>query len=112
STVTAQLAADLKKDKEQASTAPAQHGKLGLAMRPLDRQERGAAGVEGGLLVEQVSGPAQRAGVKPGDVVLSINGVAAKSVDDARKVVEKADKSVALLIQRGEDRIFVPVRIG
>jgi serine protease Do len=27
-------------------------------------------------------------------------------------VVAKADKSVALLIQRGEDKIFVPVRIG
>jgi len=26
--------------------------------------------------------------------------------------VAKADKSVALLIQRGEDKIFVPVRIG
>jgi hypothetical protein len=27
-------------------------------------------------------------------------------------VVAKANKSVALLIQRGSDRIFIPVRIG
>jgi serine protease Do len=102
-TVTAQLAGDLNKGLAQAEAAPAQQGKLGLALRP---------NPEGGLVVEQVTGAAKRAGVQPGDVVLSLNGVPAKSVDDARKVVEKADKSVALLIQRGEDRIFVPVRIG
>jgi serine protease Do len=27
-------------------------------------------------------------------------------------VVAKSDKSVALLIQRGDDKIFVPVRLG
>jgi serine protease Do len=110
--ITAQLSGDQGKDKAQADAGPARQGKLGLALRPLDPQERSAAGLDGGLVVEQASGPAQRAGVQPGDVVLSVNGVPAKSVDDARKAVEKADKSVALLIQRGEDRIFVPVRIG
>ena len=34
------------------------------------------------------------------------------SVDQVREVVAKSDKSVALLIQRGGDKIFVPVRIG
>jgi serine protease Do len=110
--ITAQLSAD-PKDKAQASNASAQeHGKLGLALRPLEPQERKDSGLDGGLVVEQASGPAERAGVQSGDVVLSINGVAAKSVEDARKAVEKANKSVALLIQRGDDRIFVPVRIG
>jgi serine protease Do len=113
-TLTAQLAGEAKKDKSASasSAAPAQGGKLGLALRPLQPQEQQESGVQGGLVVEQASGPAERAGIQPGDVVLSINGVAAKSVDDARKAVEKADKSVALLIQRGENRIFVPVRIG
>jgi serine protease Do len=64
------------------------------------------------LLVEQAQGAAERAGVQAGDVVLSINGAPATTVDGARKLVAKAGKSVALLIQRGEDRIFVPVRIG
>jgi serine protease Do len=112
-TLSAQLAGEAKKDKAaSASAAPARGGKLGLALRPLEAQERKQAHVDGGLVVEQASGAAERAGVKEGDVILSINGVAAKSVDEARKVVEKADKSVALLIQRGDDRIFVPVRIG
>ena len=29
-----------------------------------------------------------------------------------RQVVAKSTKSVALLVQRGEDKIFVPVRMG
>lgn len=34
------------------------------------------------------------------------------SVEQVRSVVAKSQKSVALLIQRGEDKIFVPVRLG
>jgi serine protease Do len=111
-TLSAQLASDAEKEKTQAMAAPGQQGKIGLALRPLEPQEREQAGVGAGLLVEQASGPAKRAGVKTGDLVLSINGVPTKSVDDARKAVEVADKSAALLIQRGGNRIFVPVRIG
>jgi serine protease Do len=62
--------------------------------------------------VQDVSGPAARAGVAPGDVVLAVNGTPAKDIEQVRSVVAKADKSVALLIQRGDDKIFVPVRIG
>jgi len=113
-TLSAQLAGDSANEKQtaQGSAAPQQQGKLGLALRPLQDQEQKQAQLDGGLVVEQASGPAARAGVKAGDVVLSINGVAAKSVEDARKAVDGAEKSVALLIQRGDNRIFVPVRIG
>ena len=47
-----------------------------------------------------------------GDVLLAINGTPVSSTEQARAAVAKADKSVALLIQRGEDKIFVPVRLG
>jgi serine protease Do len=88
-------------------------GKLGLALRPLQPGEARQAGITGGgLVVEDVSGPAESAGVQPGDVVLAVNGTPAKSIDQVRAVVAKADKSIALLIQRGGDKIFVPIRIG
>lgn len=87
-------------------------GKLGLALRPLQPQEKREAAVDAGLLVEDVAGPSAMAGVQAGDVLLAINGTPARSVDQVREVVAKADKSVALLIQRGEDKIFVPVRLG
>jgi serine protease Do len=85
---------------------------LGLSLRPLEDSEKRQAGVSDGLVVESASGPAARAGVVAGDVVLAVNGTPAKSVDQVRSVIAKSDKSVALLIQRGEDKIFVPVRIG
>jgi serine protease Do len=95
------------------SDQSAQGGKLGLSLRPLQPDEARQAGITGGgLVVEDVSGPAKRAGVQPGDVVLAVNGTPAKSIEQVRAVVAKADKSVALLVQRGEDKIFVPVRIG
>jgi serine protease Do len=50
--------------------------------------------------------------VEPGDVVLAINGTPAKTVEQARTAISKSDKSVALLIQRGDDKLFVPVRVG
>ncbi|MDH6594705.1 serine protease Do [Variovorax sp. TBS-050B] len=87
-------------------------GKLGLALRPLQPQEKREAALDAGLLVEDVAGPSAVAGVQAGDVLLAINGTPAKSVDQVRDVVARADKSVALLIQRGEDKIFVPVRLG
>ena len=90
----------------------AQRGRLGLAVRPLDRDERGQTGLVGGLLVEEASGPAAMAGIQAGDVVLSLNGVPVSSVEQLRSLVAKAGKHVALLIQRDASKIFVPISIG
>jgi serine protease Do len=102
---------DKTKEVVGKNEAPAQ-GKLGLALRPLQPDERQEAGVDSGLVVQQASGPAALAGVQSGDVLISINGTAVKNVDQVRAAVAKSDKSVALLIQRGSDRIFVPVNLG
>ncbi len=111
--LTAQLGDAGEKTAKAAKTdAKAEHGKLGLALRPLQPQEKGGSGGEGGLMVESVAGPAASAGVRPGDVLLSVNGAPAKSIDQVREVVAKADKSVALLIERDGNKLFVPVRVG
>jgi serine protease Do len=86
--------------------------KLGLALRPLDPMEKRQSGIPSGLVIEDAGGPAQMAGVQPGDVLLAVNGKQVNSVAQVRDVVGKSSKSVALLIQRGDDRIFIPVRIG
>ena len=87
-------------------------GRLGLALRPLQPKEKREAGVDGGLLIEDAAGPAALAGVQPGDVLLAVNGSPVKNIDQVREVVAKSDKSVALLIQRDGNKIFVPVRVG
>ena len=64
---------------------------------------------EMGLVVEEVTGPAAAAGIQPGDVVLSANGRPVQKVEDLRDAVKDAKEPVALLVQRGPARIFVPV---
>ena len=87
-------------------------GKLGLSLRPLNPEERQQAGTGSGLLVEDARGPAAEAGIQAGDVVLSVDGTAVDSVASLRNLVQQHDKQVALLIQRGTNRIFVPVPFG
>jgi serine protease Do len=110
--VTVKLAA--LEDKRTASTAApeAQGGKLGLAVRPLTPEEQRQANMSSGLVVERANGPAADAGIQPGDVVLAANGATVNSVEDLRGAVEKSKGHIALLIQRGETRLFVPVRVG
>jgi serine protease Do len=86
--------------------------KLGLALRPLNPDERQQAGVSGGLLVEDAEGRAAEAGIQPGDVVLSVDGTPVESVSQLRKMVDDHGKQIALLIQRGDARLFVPVTLG
>jgi serine protease Do len=108
------VAAGETKDENVASNdeGGAASGKLGLAVRPLSPQEREENDGQGGLLVEQVSGAAAHAGVQPGDIVLSLNGKPVRSASDLRAQVEKSGKHVALLIQRNDRQLFVPIELG
>jgi len=85
---------------------------LGLRLRPLQPDERQAMGTRGGLFVEDVSGSAALAGMQPGDVVLGINGKPVDSVAALRSALAHAGRSVALLVQRGQDRIYIPIARG
>jgi serine protease Do len=112
-----ELSAVLGKTEQMASEDAAggktlTHGRLGLSVRPLTSEERSEAKVSSGLVVEAVGGAAERAGVQPGDVVLAVNGTPVKSAAQLRELATHASKSIALLLQRGDARIFVPVRIG
>ena len=90
----------------------AAHGRLGLSVRPLSPDERRQAGVAGGLVVEDAEGHAAEAGIQAGDVVLSVDGTSVQSVDQLRQLIQDHGKQVALLIQRGDARLFVPVTLG
>jgi serine protease Do len=99
---------------EQTARAPAEasQGRLGLALRPLTSQERKEAGVSSGLLVEHAGGPAAQAGIQEGDIVLSVNRTPVKDIAHMRELVARSGKQVALLVQRGDAKIFVPIKLG
>ena len=105
-------AADVDKDELASADGSVQPGQLGLALRPLTRDERREAKVDGGLVVENVGGPAERAGIQQGDVLLAINGKPVQSVDQVKSVMQGKPKSVALLVQRDGDTILVPVNLS
>jgi len=90
----------------------AQGPRLGLSLRPLQPAEKQQAQLDGGLVVEQVSGAAERAGIEAGDVLLAINGKPVNSIEQIRGLLKSQPKSVALLVQRQGNQIFVPVPLG
>jgi serine protease Do len=96
---------------EAPKGAATPQGKLGLAVRALSRDERRQLGSDG-LVVESVSGPAARAGIQPGDAILALNDQPVKDVEQMRKLVDSAKGSIALLIQREDSKIYVPIKVG
>jgi len=94
-------------DKEGAS-----QGKLGVAVRPLTQDEMRGSDLDHGLVVQEVAGAAERAGIRPGDVIIAVNNKPVKSVNELKSMLDKSGKTVALLVQRNDARIFVPVALG
>ncbi len=88
------------------------NARLGIAVRPLTAEERRDNDIAGGLVVQDVAGAAERAGVRPGDVILAVNTKPVKNVDELRALVAKSGKTVALLVQRDSAQIFIPVTLG
>ena len=94
-------------DKEEGG------GRLGVAVRPLKPEEAKQIGAGGnGLLVEESSGAAAEAGIQAGDVILSFNGQPVQSADQLKGLIAKAGGNAAVLVQRGRNRLFVPVELG
>jgi serine protease Do len=111
--------AELKEQQQTLANRggkPKPHGSdeasaLGLTVRALEPREKEQAGTQGSLVVEEVSGPAQAAQVAPGDIILGVNGKRVHSVKELQEAARGGGKSVALLIQREDAQIFVPLRL-
>jgi serine protease Do len=94
---------------DRPATSP---DRLGLALRSLSPDEARMINEAGGLVVEDVSGPAERAGIQPGDVVLAINGQRVSSIEELRALAARSRDHAALLIRRDDARLFVPLDLG
>ncbi|MEI7447071.1 MAG: PDZ domain-containing protein, partial [Burkholderiales bacterium] len=56
--------------------------------------------------------PAAQAGIRAGDRILSVNGQPVVTAAQLRERVKAAGDEVALLIQREDARVFVPLRLS
>jgi len=86
--------------------------RLGLQLAPLSAEQRQRLALSGGVLVQQAEGPAQLAGLRRGDLILSLDGATVEDVQSFRRLAAAAaGRIVALLVQRPNGRRFVPLRI-
>jgi serine protease Do len=99
-------------DNANNGDSASQDARLGVAVRPLTPEEKQSASLSRGLLVQQAGGAAESAGIQAGDVILAVNGQPVTSVQQLKTMVAHAGDSIALLIQRDDAQIFVPVDLG
>ncbi len=101
---------DAKQATAETDTVPT--GRLGIAARALTAEEARRSEIKGGVVIEDARGAAARAGLRSGDIIISVNGEAVSGVEQLRDLIAKGGKRVALLVERGDSRLFVPVELG
>lgn len=102
---------------EKVATEPAEPQvakiqRLGLNISDLEQDHKAELGVRGGVLVESAEGEAAKAGIEEGDVILAINATDTPNVSSFNKVLAKTPPgTVALLIWRENNTLYIPIRI-
>jgi serine protease Do len=85
---------------------------LGLIVTDLSDAQKRELKLDGGVLIELADGPASRAGLQPGDVVVRLNNTDIKDAKQFNGLVAKLDtnKNALLLVRRGDSSQFIPLR--
>ncbi|MGZ5118468.1 MAG: PDZ domain-containing protein, partial [Burkholderiales bacterium] len=88
--------------------------RLGLVVRELAPTQRKGLGIEYGLVVESIANPSPSTQVQRGDIVIAVNNVYFKSIEEFNRIVQQqpAGSIVALLVRRGDAALYIPVRVG
>ena len=93
-------------------TAPAAANALGLAVSDIPEERKTQQRIKNGVLVDSVDGVAARAGLRPGDILLSLNNQDITSARQFNELSGRLDKGKThvVLVRRGESASFVPLR--
>ena len=96
----------------EAAKAQGSAQALGVTVTDLTEAQRKELKVKRGVRVEATAEAAARAGLREGDVILSVGNVEISNVREFEAAVAKADRSkpVNMLVQRGDLVQFVLVR--
>lgn len=109
-------AADKKKSRLSESTTKRRYiGVMMLTLTPsiiaeLKMRDHSFPDVMHGILIHRIisGSPASRAGLKPGDIVLEVNGVKVNTSDDIYNAVRTSD-SIKMVVSRGKDLLTLHV---
>ncbi|MGB5438049.1 MAG: DegQ family serine endoprotease [Gammaproteobacteria bacterium] len=108
---------ELPEDEAQASSeepAAEKVNRIGLGVIDLTDEQLAELEIDYGVLVDNVvNGAASRAGIRKGDVILSIDNTAVKNVRQFQSTVSKlpAGRSVAVLLQRNGSPTFLAFKV-
>jgi serine protease Do len=111
---------EIPQDDESGEASALRKGseKLGMRVTPLTPEKARELGAEGdqGVVVVAVTpgGPAQKAGIRPNDIVLEVNRKPVAKVDDIVNEVKglKAGDIALLRVRRGAGAAFLTVKVG
>ena len=88
--------------------------RLGLTVRDLNDEERASFDVgDQGVVVNKVSnGPASRAGIREGDLILMLNNEKVSGIEDFKRLAAELPegKAVSVLVQRQGSPIFLALK--
>ena len=88
--------------------------RLGIVVSELSKEQMQELQISGGLLVEEVKGPAARAaGLQHGDVLLAIGNIPIRSLGQFNEILKQVGKgrNVALLVRRDDAASYVAIRL-
>ena len=85
---------------------------LGLAVADLTDAQRAELKIKAGVRIVGAKGPSERAGLRQGDIILSVNNAQVSSAGQLQSLVGRLDrkKTVVMLVRRGDGVLFIPVK--
>ena len=85
---------------------------FGLTLADLAEAQRKELRIKGGVRIEEADGAAARAGLREGDIILSIDNTEVSSAKQAQALLGKLEKAkvVTMVVRRGDTSNIVLVR--
>ena len=107
---------EMPDDRMQASnkkTIKESANRIGLVLNEATAKDKKMLDGRNGLVVTKASGPAVSSQIREGDIILALNNTPVTSVRAFNREINKTPKgkTIALLIYRNGDTLFVPVKV-